>query len=80
MNACKSCGARIKWIKLKSGKANPVDDVGQKHIDDLGSGATILITEDGRVITKSTKGPFQDGYGYTSHFATCPDADKHRRQ
>lgn len=25
MSICKSCGAEIKWIKLTSGKAHPVD-------------------------------------------------------
>ena len=57
MSRCKSCNREIVWIKMKSGKAMPVDVP-----------ALTVITEDGDTIK-----------AYTSHFATCPNANQHRK-
>lgn len=79
MARCKSCGANIKFIRLKSGKWNPVDI--EKHsiiIDDAGK--EVLITEDGDVI-RGRLASYEDGAnrsGYISHFATCPQASSFR--
>ena len=81
MSKCKSCGADIKWITLKnSGKYHPVDPY--LHTLRQGSeGKTVIVTEEGRII-RGTLMPFEEGAnasGYISHFATCPDADRHRK-
>ena len=58
---CKSCGAVIRFVTMKTGGAMPIDVKPQKYIqiDERGVG---------RVVE-----------GYVSHFATCPDADRHRK-
>ena len=48
MSKCRSCGAEIKFIKLKSGKWNPVDT--QKHTLIEGDGNEIIVTESGEVV------------------------------
>lgn len=78
MSKCRSCGAEIKFIKLKSGKWNPVDT--QKHTLIEGDGNEIIITESGEVI-HGRFASIDEGAnrsGYISHFATCPNANQHR--
>lgn len=82
MNTCRSCGARIRWVVTTAGKRIPLDE-------DPVDGGNVLLHEaiDGRepiatVVGKSV-GPSlfgDDGPRYVSHFATCPDADQHRRR
>lgn len=56
---CRSCGAKIIWLKTKAGKAMPVDSA---------------------TITESDAAPQYDAtQGHISHFATCPNAAKHRK-
>ena len=83
---CRSCGAPIRWVKTQSelGKHMPVDDerwwllpgafkgdgdvVG---VDDQG------VTRRGYRVAAKTFCAFEVG---TSHFATCPNADAHRKR
>ena len=80
MSKCRSCGAEIKFIKLKSGKWNPVDI--QKHTIIKDEGNEILVAENGEII----RGKFAsikegaNASGYISHFVTCPNADRHRNR
>lgn len=80
MSRCSSCNQEIIWIKLKSGKYNPVDPYLRTIVKD--DGTETLITKDGEII----HGRFEsldDGAnasGYISHFATCPNAHIHRRR
>lgn len=78
MPTCRSCHAEIKWIELTSGKKCPVDPV-RRHIDDVDRD-TKLVTESGDIITKKFNGEFEDGYGFPSHFSTCPNADEWRKK
>jgi hypothetical protein len=41
-----------------------------------------IITESGKVISCDLSGPRDTvtGFGYVSHFATCPHAARHRRR
>lgn len=55
---CRSCGAEIEFVRLSSGKWNPVDP---KRLT--------IVTDAGLVVS-----------GRVSHFATCPNADQHRRR
>lgn len=76
---CRSCGAEILFIKLKSGKYNPVDV--QKRTFKEGEGKEVFVTEKGEVLTGQAM-PFENGAnreGYISHFATCPFANQHRK-
>jgi hypothetical protein len=74
-STCRSCGAKIHWIELKSGKKHPCDpeevsanecEEGDKFVTDLGE----IV-----VVGKSSK----NESGYVSHFSTCPDADDWRK-
>ena len=79
MSTCRSCGAEIKWIRMASGKANPVDPYKRTVVRDEGNEP--LITDDGLVI-HGRFASLEEGAnasGYISHFATCPNADMHRR-
>lgn len=79
MAKCRSCGAEIKFIKLTSGKWNPVDIQKRTLIKDEGD--EVLVTEAGEII-KGRFASLEEGAnasGYISHFATCPFATKHRK-
>lgn len=80
---CRSCGRQILWIKTTAGKNMPVDTT---YIDyklpKEGEKATEkIVTPTGEVISANrSDGDNADGYGYISHFATCPNAAQHRRR
>ena len=73
MARCRSCGAPIIWGKTTAGKPIPLDEPEARlvrvRID--GDGATRLQLGSDTVVTTQT---------YVSHFATCPNADEHRRR
>lgn len=80
MAVCRSCGADILFIRLKSGKYNPVDNA--KRTFKEGAGKEIFITTKGEVLTGEPMS-FEDGAnreGYISHFATCPFANQYRKK
>ncbi len=69
---CNRCGARIMWVKTKAGKNMPVDP---KFVDfkKIKGGKERLVLPNGEVVAgKRCKACEADGYGYISHFATCP--------
>jgi len=68
MSTCRSCEAEITWIKIRpSMKSHPVDAMPKKVIvlGDVISGGSPV----GKMVD-----------GYTSHFATCPNADDWRNR
>jgi hypothetical protein len=84
MSRCRSCDAEIVWAVTDSGKRIPVDaepvDGGNVLLSDRGVQAgprTPLATAVGKRVQPSLFG--DDSLRYTSHFATCPHADTHRR-
>ena len=79
MAKCKACGADIVWIKLKNGKAAPCNAQRIPYKINLRDGAYRLILPDGRV-TRGDLDLESDVYGYESHFATCPAAERFRRR
>lgn len=64
---CRSCHAPIIWAKTKTGKRIPLDP------KPVIGGNLVLI--DGVV---GVTPPSHNVERYTSHFATCPNADEHR--
>lgn len=71
---CSSCGAAIIWAKTKRGRM-PVDALPSE-------GGNVALEDDGRSVTAivyAAKQRPQFGVFYKSHFATCPNAEKHRR-
>jgi hypothetical protein len=57
---CKSCEAKITWVKTAAGRPMPLDFPGEKRV----------VVQDGIGYVLDT---------YISHFATCPNADLHRK-
>lgn len=82
MPQCKTCGAKIAFIRSKNGVPIPVDPKPLQFEPDP-DGPERLVTESGRVVqcrlTPNAPGwdPFK--VGYRSHFATCPQGEKMRR-
>lgn len=62
---CKSCGAEIIWTVTDKGKRMPVDAAPEHRFTLVRQGA------DMRAVYVPV---------YTSHFATCPHADEHRKE
>lgn len=79
MSKCKSCGAEIIWIKTRNGKNMPCDAEPVYYLPDP-DGKEVIVTSGGTV----THGFLSDmriaETGYRSHFATCPNANQHRRR
>ena len=75
MSLCRSCGSKIHWIELKSGKMHPCD------LELIASSDAVdgdrFVTEEGEIVVvrDSMKQEFS---GYVSHFSTCPDAENWR--
>lgn len=59
MPTCRSCGAEIRWVKI------------------AGSGKAMPVDLEPLkvVVLRSEDVGWEVVTGYTSHFATCPDAD-----
>lgn len=78
---CRSCGSQIIWVKTKSGKNMPCNT---SVVSYMKGGPDKIVTPNGDVISGTVIHPEPgqdfDGCGYISHFATCPNADRHRRR
>lgn len=77
MAECRSCGAKVLWVTMAgTGKANPLDaepsDKGNVEVTyDTGQPVGTVVTNEDRLFPVPL---------YLSHFATCPDAESHRRK
>jgi len=74
---CQSCGQPIIFIQLKSGRSNPVDADSKARITKAPNG-TPWVTTDGEIVI-GIEDPGGELIGCRSHFATCPNADAHRK-
>ena len=80
---CRSCGCQIMWIRTKAGKNMPVNpDFLNYRRPEPGEKATEkIVTTNGDVISANIVNSSEaEGYGYISHFATCPGAVNHRKR
>lgn len=66
LRQCKSCKANIYWLPTEKGKTMPTD-------------ADSLTEDEKRWIESNRELLFKFGK-HTSHFATCPNARKHRKK
>lgn len=69
---CQRCGTRIMWLKTAAGKNMPVDPqfVDYKRVQ---GGKERIVLPNGEVVAgERCRAHEADGYGYISHFATCP--------
>lgn len=71
---CSSCGAHIIWALTEKGKRMPVDAVPTRN-------GNIVLEDDGRSVKAVVRDAMLPGVQalYISHFATCPNAARHRK-
>lgn len=78
---CSGCGKRVVWIKTVNGKNMPCDpNIVNYALDPKGKEK--IVTPTGKVVcgTTGAEPGKADGFGYISHFATCPRANGFRRK
>lgn len=83
--ACRSCGAKIGFIELPSGKKMPVDpELVKTYLHPTGVLSIVLVTERGEIRRGGEVSAIAPGAepveGYVSHFATCTDPKAHRQK
>lgn len=73
---CRTCGAEILWLRTAAtGALMPIDRV------PVVDGNVAILDGKAHVIKGDLFEPMiEDGPRYKSHFATCPDAQKHRKK
>ena len=71
---CRSCGAFIKWAVTEKGKRIPLDPIPR----DIGN-IVLVRAADGRKVARIEQ-PHTGRPAYVSHFATCPEAERHRKK
>ena len=80
MSTCKACGADIIFIRTKIGRKPMPCDADRVYYEP--GREDKVITPDGEVIPcrilPDREGAI--GFGYTSHFATCPKAEQFRKK
>lgn len=80
MGKCRACGAPIVWIKMQSGSSMPCDEGLVPYKQDP-NGPDTVITQHGEAIRcRLVFEGMPTGLARKSHFATCPDAHKFRKE
>lgn len=77
---CSKRGARILWVRMKSGKKMPVNPNFVNFRRDGGKDRIVLANGEvtsGTIITDPGEA---QGFGYVSHFATCEYTQTFRRK
>lgn len=79
---CRGCGAEIVWVKTSSGKSIPCDPQPVSYWERPGAVGKVVLPRSGKVVSCVFYGPRHElsGFGYASHFSTCPRADVFRRK
>ncbi len=77
---CRSCGAKILFIKSEKGRFIPCNPTVTRYKMENG-GKEKVVLDTGKVVSCRTdiSAEEMDGVGYISHFATCPNAKVHRK-
>ena len=89
-SCCWSCGAAIWWGRTVNHKRMPLDLIPVEDgnvVVDQDMNTLIALAEDAPAgapvpavhVLRKGEDPGPDVPRYTSHFATCPTADRHRR-
>ena len=71
MASCRSCEAPIIWADTQSGRKMPLDE------QPTPAGNMVYVNGIARTVRYEDRRLARPTY--TSHFATCPNADTHRR-
>lgn len=80
---CKSCGAKIEWKVLRSGKRCPMQRVRSVYVGPEGSNEVGSLSLN--MLRLREDGEFEDSEMplppmYVSHFETCPNASQHSKR
>lgn len=67
---CRSCRAKIIWMKTVNGKNIPVDAPQDNDV---------FIDALDRAAGRALEGDIFDSKKHISHFATCPNSNQHRK-
>jgi hypothetical protein len=77
---CDKCRAQIYWIKTIHGQWMPCDPEKRYFIKNK-DGSRVYVTEKGATIRGDyARKEDAQGYGYRSHWASCPYSDHYRKQ
>lgn len=75
---CRTCGEPVKWVMTTTGNRMPLnpmpDPDGNCYVDRWDQGMPVVVVAVNSAI------PGAIPIRYTSHFATCPQADKWRKK
>ena len=79
---CRGCGAEIEWVKTAAGKNMPCDPKPVPYWAREGAAGKVIVPRDGTVVSCDFEGPRYEltGFGYISHFSTCPKAKGFRKK
>jgi hypothetical protein len=84
VSTCRSCGAAIRWATTVNGKRTPVDDQpvpdGDLVLSDPTPGAYAPNVAKYVAPDQPPLFDVEEPPRFVSHFATCPNADQHRRR
>lgn len=80
-SVCRGCGAEIIWVKTSAGKSMPCNPSMVPFWERPGASGKVVL-QNGKVISCDFEGPRNEltGFGYTSHFSTCPQARGFRKK
>ena len=77
MSICKGCGAEIDWVRMKSGKAMPIDP---EPVFVAEGGNQVFITDEGDTITGTASEINTGTVVFVPHWATCPAYKSFKRK
>ena len=77
MGICKGCGAEIDWVRMKSGKAMPIDP---EPVFVAEGGNQVFITDEGDTITGTASETNTGTVAFVPHWATCPAYKSFKRK
>lgn len=78
---CRGCGADIVWIETEAGKSMPCNSKMVPYWERPKAPGKVVL-QNGKVISCDFAGERDavTGFGYVSHFSTCPEAGKFRKR
>lgn len=78
---CRGCGAPIVFVKTTAGKQMPCNP-GRVPFWIKKNGSGRVVTLSGEVLSCEFDGPRStvSGFGFVSHFSTCPNAGSFRKK
>lgn len=79
---CRSCGARVCWVVTERGKKMPLNYVPVERTESGRGLFAIRLLDSGDLEAIAVTAAWLDEEDpvFTSHFATCPNAKRHRRR